>query len=632
MPHSPSSSFPQYISNEDAAAVFDALIKKEGGSFFDGVLPFHSRSLCILLDRKTDTLYRHIQYLELPPEFTEAERALFQKKEVMLNERKTEIFVHESGRESGLFEEKILRMQGYIETVRKKIAAQRNLTPPTSAPALPTILDLKRCLEIIYSAKKVVFYAGAGISAHHIPTNEALYREFGYTPHAKYDPFISVLLNDTERIKSNFLINITKLLTENPLPTAAHRTLAKLTQLLNAQLVTTNFDPYFELSNIRPYDLWAEDEQQGSPEVLREISIIAVIGCGEDSLHFLKRYKQHNPAGVIIAFNTNHNLDYLTNTDFLLQGDVQLTIPELHRLITKKIERQTFVPTLLTCGEDNLYPLPRIRYGILPYYIDRKGRMLWGCVQSNRVGPITFSAPAGMQDIIVNNEVDEHTLEFGKPLPDLNLPCLQPYIGKPFRSNVYQMVLQILEKLQYKIFLEHPFVTALHETKEEHGLDVGPGGQNESLIASTMRELPLHPSLIGHGSSGLQLWLVQLTSPQGVEIKFTRKIEQKIFRNADRKFYEKGCWRTVADFEATWYRENRYFQSNPPKAEEKQKLVYGALEASRETLHMLQRLQSPSTESQPERPLIAYSFFKWKNLASSKVSLLSPTCLESNLV
>ncbi len=624
MPYHPSSSFTQYISNEDAAAVFDALIKKEGGSFFDGVLPFHNRALCILLDRETDTLYRHIQYLELPSKFTEAECSLFQKKKVILNDRETVIFVHESGRESGLFEEKISRMQGYIETTRKKMAAEQNMTPPTSVPTVPIFLDLERCSEMIFSVKKVLFYAGAGISAHHIPTNQALYRKFGYTPHAKYDPFISILLNDPERIKREFLINLTKMLKENPLPTAAHHAIAKLAPLLNAKLVTTNFDPYFELANIKPYDLWAEEELQWSPEVLRQISIILVIGCGEDSLNFIKKYKQHNPAGVIIAFNLDNHLDYLSNTDFLLQGDVQLTITELHKLIVKKIERKTYVPTLLKCDEDGLYPVTITRYGILPYYKDHQGRMLWGCVQSNRVGPITFSAPAGTQDIIINDATHEYTLEVGKPLPDLNLVYLQSYVGQYFRDDVYQTVLRLLEKHHFKILLENPFITALHETKEEHGLDIGPGGQNEYLIASSMAELPFQPPLKDLGSSGLQLWLVQLKSLQGVETQFTQKTEQKIRRNAGRKFYEKGCWNTLAELEATWYRENKYLRTNPPE-EEKQKLVYAALGAYQEVLKLLQKLQSPNTEVQFERPLLAYSFFKWKNLVSSKADMLSPS-------
>ena len=40
---------------------------------------------------------------------------------------------------------------------------------------------------------------------------------------------------------------------------------------------------------------------------------------------------------------------------------------------------------------DGHYPFPRIRYGILPRYQHPIAGIVWGCIESNRVEPITFA-------------------------------------------------------------------------------------------------------------------------------------------------------------------------------------------------------------------------------------------------
>ncbi len=61
-----------------------------------------------------------------------------------------------------------------------------------------------------------------------------------------------------------------------------------------------------------------------------------------------------------------------------------------------------------------------MRCGVLPYCLDKDNQIIWGCVESNRVGPVTIAPAAGIQDIFAIRDGQRFVLEVGKPFPDLN--------------------------------------------------------------------------------------------------------------------------------------------------------------------------------------------------------------------
>ncbi|GEM_PF-3705036 len=61
------------------------------------------------------------------------------------------------------------------------------------------------------------------------------------------------------------------------------------------------------------------------------------------------------------------------------------------------------MPIEINYNENHQYYFPNTPCGILPFYIN-ENKIVWGCVESNRVGPIVVAPPGGTQDIIAQNE------------------------------------------------------------------------------------------------------------------------------------------------------------------------------------------------------------------------------------
>ncbi len=60
---------------------------------------------------------------------------------------------------------------------------------------------------------------------------------------------------------------------------------------------------------------------------LKKIDLIITVGLQIDESGFLRWYKKHNPRGTIVSINIGCP-NYLSDSDFLLQGDAQTIIPE----------------------------------------------------------------------------------------------------------------------------------------------------------------------------------------------------------------------------------------------------------------------------------------------------------------
>ena len=215
-------------------------------------------------------------------------------------------------------------------------------------------------------------------------------------------------------------------------------------------------------------------------------------------------------------------------------------------------------------NSEGVYIYPRERYGILPYYIDHHGLIIWGLIESDRFEAITHTPAAGTQDIIVIKEDQRLVLELGKPLPELGdrFSFLHPFIGKSFRDSAYQEILASLSANGFHIYAEDPLATALHEASEEQGIDLDKTmGRDVALLkiplAFSQYQIISSPS----AAAILGVWLPELTSIDTITLLYTNKIDRKVPDNLGREFYEKGVWITLAELKTRFRQEIEKFNS-----------------------------------------------------------------------
>lgn len=256
---------------------------------------------------------------------------------------------------------------------------------------------------------------------------------------------------------------------------------------------------------------------------------------------------------------------------------------------------------------DGNYPYPRTRYGILPYCVKDAGEIVWGCVESNRVEPITFEPAAGTQDIIVLRGDKRWVLESGKPFPDFNqeFSFLSTFIGMLFRDGVYQDSLSCLVANGFSVYLENPLATAIHEAYEEHGIDLHIDSGRDNHLLKTPLELTqreIFPAQKGVASP-LHLWLAELTDLEGIKLRQTNKVDKKMRRNFGREFYEKGTWITLDDFKKTSIdQKSKFFPLDiysPVKAE----LISQAFSACDRNIQFIEKIESSLPKRLYQKPL-----------------------------
>ncbi len=248
-----------------------------------------------------------------------------------------------------------------------------------------------------------------------------------------------------------------------------------------------------------------------------------------------------------------------------------------------------YQPLRLEKGNDGLYPTPTMRCGVLPYYL-KGNQIIWGCVKSDRVGPITIAPPAGIQDILIVKNDRCFSLEVGKPLPQLEDDFLQEFVGKYFRDDVYQQVIARFIENEFEIYIQNPFVTAIQETYEEHGFDLRKDVGRDHHLLNALSQLPIQNLSGERGANAQCFWVASLNSTQSIVLNDTKKIENKIRRNVGRQFYEQGCWGTLAEFKCALLEERKFSldSSIPPQ---KMALIKGVLEAYEENIELLERIE-----------------------------------------
>ena len=124
---------------------------------------------------------------------------------------------------------------------------------------------------------------------------------------------------------------------------------------------------------------------------------------------------------------------------------------------------------------------------------------------------------------------------------------MKDFTGKPFSGQNYQDIIDCLLKNNFEVFLESPIATAIHETLEEHGVDLRKDvGKDNHLLVDLFEFMP-QIIQAKRGTTNQKIIVAYLEGNEGVELKHTNKIEQKIRINEGREFYEEGAWKTLDD-------------------------------------------------------------------------------------
>ncbi|MFI4918257.1 MAG: hypothetical protein ACHP65_01735 [Legionellales bacterium] len=265
----------------------------------------------------------------------------------------------------------------------------------------------------------------------------------------------------------------------------------------------------------------------------------------------------------------------------------EIDTPETLTKTATDVTAYPLIPLKKNAGGD--YPFPRTRYGILPYHISRMGHIIWGCIESNRVGPITLAPAAGTQDVIAIKEERRLVLESGKPLPDLNIPGLIK--GQLFRDQAYQDSIECLIKNGFQVYLENPLTTAIHEAHEEHGIDLCHAVGHDRHLLTTSLELSPNILIPEHkGVAPLCVWFPELINYESILLRHTDKVDRKMRRNFGQKFYEQGCWVTLDAFKSKFNHEKEQFVSLDGCTSVKIELITEALSAFELNMQLIEKI------------------------------------------
>jgi NAD-dependent SIR2 family protein deacetylase len=114
-------------------------------------------------------------------------------------------------------------------------------------------------------------------------------------------------------------------------PSQAHCAVAEIARTKQCAVFTENIDVAHQKSGIQPIMADPRLREQGS--YFKDIDAIVCVGLSHDDRGLLAFYKQHNPAGVIIAIDLKQP-NYLGQEDMLVTGNLQEIVPSLAKKIT----------------------------------------------------------------------------------------------------------------------------------------------------------------------------------------------------------------------------------------------------------------------------------------------------------
>lgn len=250
------------------------------------------------------------------------------------------------------------------------------------------------------------------------------------------------------------------------------------------------------------------------------------------------------------------------------------------------------------------YLFPAMPCGILPFYINEENKIVWGCVESDRIGIKVINPPAGTQDIIVVKENERFVFEVSKPFPDYNKDFLNGFTGKTVAGQIYQDILSCFINNGYKMYLENTFATAARETQEEHGVDLRKtiGIHNNLLL--NMFDFEPQTVLAKRGTTTQKIYVAHLNKIafEDISLSYTEKEEEKIAINKGRHFYEKGIWCTLEELKSCFANEKSIIENGKNEhlfTHEQINLIKSGLVAYQSRIGLLEKIEASIASSLP---------------------------------
>ena len=219
----------------------------------------------------------------------------------------------------------VLEWQGFDKYSSKEEAANRI----GETGATPQLITVKDCASLIGDSA-IIFYTGYGISsaANTTDTGE-IEQELDLKNAAKMDKAHHIvevaikLISNPEKyidMYQEVLKNVKALE-----PTDAHKAISKMTK---SPVLTENSDKLHQMTNVQVLTSKDLKDKTRLTQMFRNVKYLITVGLVYDESGVIKTFKDASPDGRIIAFNDRGPLD-LSNRDYLVKGDVQITVPEL---------------------------------------------------------------------------------------------------------------------------------------------------------------------------------------------------------------------------------------------------------------------------------------------------------------
>jgi NAD-dependent SIR2 family protein deacetylase len=180
-------------------------------------------------------------------------------------------------------------------------------------------IDLDEFEELI-SQGNVLFYTGAGISIEAgLPSGSAVINELGVQMNRDFDTFTESLILREEQLQEK-LCEYQRLFYGST--TQAHEALEKLRAANPDRIVlaTENLDKLHQ--NADSPIITFEQISKVPKEFLQDVDCVVTVGLQQACTDLLRRYKEENENGKLIALNKNPP-PYQYPADYYLEGDAQ---------------------------------------------------------------------------------------------------------------------------------------------------------------------------------------------------------------------------------------------------------------------------------------------------------------------
>ncbi|HXW86144.1 MAG TPA: Sir2 family NAD-dependent protein deacetylase [Candidatus Bathyarchaeia archaeon] len=218
---------------------------------------------------------------------------------------------------------------GYISALKKIFAISHRKRgyyfsePLSFSDPSPHIISLYDIFSLLKN-KTFIFYTGAGISAaggvatmHSLKKSLKLHNIFTFLKYVLFYP------KKITNAFSNFCTSAMY-----GLPTPAHYALHTIACHNNTCILTENIDLLQHRAGSAPIHTHSETLNTLTENDLQEIDVIVCVGLSYDDCGFLAHYKKKNPHGIIIAIDVKIPF-YMSDTDYILQADLQYVLPQL---------------------------------------------------------------------------------------------------------------------------------------------------------------------------------------------------------------------------------------------------------------------------------------------------------------